>query len=141
MLAQPFSQIQGREKMSKNPKIEKRQYPRVEKSLPLSVVANGYDFATSTQNVSCVGAYCHIHKYMPPFTKVMVKLNLPVTASGGNKHHSVECRGVVVRTEDVERGGFNIAIFFNEIKESERQKISEYLCQFLPENASSLQRI
>lgn len=140
-MASLFSQIQGREEMNKNPKAEKRQYPRIEQSLPLSVVANGYDFATTTQNVSCVGAYCHIHKYMPPFTKVMVKLNLPVAASGGNKNYSVECRGVVVRTEDVSKGGFNIAIFFNEIRDSERQKISEYIKQFLPQNASNLQRI
>ncbi|MFH1457711.1 MAG: PilZ domain-containing protein [Candidatus Omnitrophota bacterium] len=125
--------------MSKNQKAEKRQYPRIEQSLPLSVVANGYDFATTTQNVSCVGAYCHIHKYMPPFTKVMVKLNLPVATANGTKNYSVECRGVVVRTQDENRGGFNIAIFFNEIRESERQKISEYINQFLPQNISGLQ--
>lgn len=141
MLARLSHQIQGREEMTRNPKGEKRQYPRIEQCLPLSVVANGYDFATTTQNVSCVGAYCHIHKYMPPFTKVMVKLNLPVAASCGHKNYSVECRGVVVRTEDVSKGGFNIAIFFNEIRESERQKISEYINQFLSENASQLQRI
>ena len=127
--------------MSKNSRAEKRLYPRIEQSLPLSVVANGYDFATTTQNVSCVGAYCHIHKYMPPFTKVMVKLNLPVAASSGHKNYSVECRGVVIRTEDVSKGGFNIAIFFNEIRESERQKISEYINRFLPENAPHPQRV
>ena len=68
-------------------------------------------------------------------------MNLPVAAPEGSKNYSVECRGVVVRTEDVKQGGFNIAIFFNGIRESERQKISEYINQFLPENAPSFQRI
>jgi len=103
---------------------ERRQYPRLYRQLPFKVIANGYDFATSTQNVSCVGAYCRIEKYMPPFTKVMVKLSM--------NNYNVECRGVVVRTEDAMTGGFNIAIFFNEINDSQRHKISQYINQFLP---------
>ena len=111
---------------------ERRQYPRAYQQLPLEVIANGYDFATSTQNVSCLGAYCHIEKYMPPFTKVMVRLSLPVATKESNKNYNVECKGVVVRTEDSTTGGFNIAIFFNEINDSQRHKISQYLNQFLP---------
>ena len=59
-------------------KTERRKYPRLEKTIPLKIVANGYDFITTTQNVSCVGAYCHVAKYVPPFTKIMVKLTLPL---------------------------------------------------------------
>jgi hypothetical protein len=40
---------------------------------------------------------------------------------------------VVVRTEDEDMGGFNIAIFFNDINDSQRQKISRYVNQFLPQ--------
>jgi hypothetical protein len=118
VLALVSRQIQRREKMTRNPKSERRQHPRIEHSLPLNVMANGYDFTTTTQNVSCVGAYCHINKYMPPFTRVMVKLELPVATGKGNKNYSVECRGVVVRAEDEGRDGFNIAIFFNGIKDN-----------------------
>lgn len=111
---------------------EKRQYPRIARTLPLKVQANGYDFSTSTQNVSCVGTYCRVAKYIPPFTKVLIKLSLPVLTASANKNYNVECHGVVVRAEDEREGGFNIAIFFNQIQENQRKKISEYVEQFLP---------
>ncbi len=118
--------------MTKRPQ-ERRQYPRIEAEIPVSILANGYDLATNTQNLSCVGAYCHIDKYIPPFTKVMVKMALPKQSQDKtqDKNH-VECKGVVVRTEDEKNGGFNIAIFFNEIKDSQRKKISQHLHKFLP---------
>jgi hypothetical protein len=118
--------------MTRNKKAERRQYPRIEQRLPLKVAANGYDFVTSTLNVSCVGAYCHIDRYMPPFTKVIVRLSLPISTVNGNKHYDVECKGVVVRSEDESKGGFNIAIYFNEIGDSQRHRISRYINQFLP---------
>lgn len=114
-------------------KKDKRLQPRIAHELPLQVVANGYDFATCTKNISCIGAYCHINKYVPPFTKVMIKINLPLANSRGNKPCDVECKGVIVRTEDEKAGGYNIAIFFNGIKDTPRQKISEYINQFLPQ--------
>lgn len=122
--------------MTKVIKKERRQYPRVEQRLPLKIAANGYDFATTTQNISCLGAYCHVDKYIPPFTKIMVKLTLPIASYDKNDNCSVECKGVVVRTEDEEKGGFNIAVFFNEIKDHQRNKISQYISQFLPQISS-----
>lgn len=121
--------------MAKHSKMERRRYPRIEHKLPVSVVADGYGFATVTKNLSCVGAYCHIDKYIPPFTKVAVKLTLPITEQAGDKDYEVECKGVVVRTEDQIGGGFNIAVFFNEINDAQRDKISQYISQFLPEES------
>ncbi|MCX5705095.1 MAG: PilZ domain-containing protein [Candidatus Omnitrophica bacterium] len=110
---------------------ERRVHPRIDHKLPIKVAIDKYGFVTSTKNVSCVGAYCHITKYIPPFTKVSVKLSLPVATDHGKKNYTVECKGVLVRTEDEARGGFNIAIFFNNIKEDEKKKISQYLSQYL----------
>ncbi|MEW6101786.1 MAG: PilZ domain-containing protein [Candidatus Omnitrophota bacterium] len=120
--------------MKKNRKAERRQCPRIEQSLPIKLAANGYDFSTSTENVSCTGAYCRINKYVPPFTKVLVKLSLPINSNGSRKKFDVECKGVVVRTDDESSGGFNVAVFFNEIKEEQKKKITKYVNQFLPEN-------
>ncbi|MFH0738701.1 MAG: PilZ domain-containing protein [Candidatus Omnitrophota bacterium] len=117
--------------MIKHSKAERRLYPRLEKKLPLNVAADGYDFTTSTQNISCVGVYCRVNKYIPPFTKIAVKIRLPKTKDSNPKECNVECKGVIVRTEDEKSGGFNIAIFFNEIKDSQRHKISHYIAQFL----------
>lgn len=112
-------------------KAERREHPRIEQELPLKVVANGYDFSTTTMNVSCVGAYCNVAKYMPPFTRVMVRLSLPVVTENTSKSYGLECKGVIVRTEDEKKGGFNIAIFFNQINSIQRQKITQYVNQFL----------
>jgi len=110
---------------------ERRIHPRLEHKLPFKVAVNGYDFSTTTHNISCVGAYCHLDKYIPPFTKISVKLSLPAKDQG-ECNIIVECKGVVVRSEDESRGGFNIAIFFNQMRDEQRKKISTYISQFLP---------
>ncbi len=110
---------------------ERRVHPRISQELPFKVSANGYAFSTTTQNISCVGAYCWIKKYIPPFTKVAVKLTLPVKERGGSKDYTVDCEGVIVRTQDEGKGGFNIAIFFNSIKDTQRNVISKYINQFI----------
>jgi len=120
-----------------NIRSERRRYPRIEKELPLKIEANGYDFVSGTQNISCVGAYCCVDKYIPPFTKIAIKITLPIGAGKTNENSAVECKGVVVRTEDAKEGGFNIAIFFNQINDRQRQKISQYISQFLPKEPSS----
>lgn len=96
----------------------------------MRIAVNGYDFKTTSQNISAAGAYCHVNKYVPPFTKIAVKMTLPLIEE--HKESTVECKGVIVRSEDEAHGGFNIAIFFNEINEPQRKKISHYIDQFLP---------
>ena len=123
--------------MVKPVRSERRQYPRVDQTLPVNVCANGYDFITVTKNVSCVGAYCRIPKYVPPFTKVQVKLELPMASATESSRVPVECKGVIVRTEDESEGGFNVAIFFNDIKDTTRNKIAHYVNQFLPQPSSA----
>ncbi len=118
--------------MLKNIKAERRLSPRIVQNLAVSLSANGYMFATSTQNISCTGAYCHIDKYMPPFTKLAIKMVLPVVSEHKIEQYDIECKGVIVRANDEDRGGFNIAIYFNEINKSQQQKISRYIKQFLP---------
>ncbi len=109
---------------------ERREFPRLNQQLPISVAANGYDFVTSTMNISCLGAYCRIEKYVPPFTRVRIKMDLPIAK---NEKAEVECDGVIVRSEDdMDKGGFNVAIFFNRITDAPRKKITQYINQFLP---------
>ncbi|MCX5700137.1 MAG: PilZ domain-containing protein [Candidatus Omnitrophica bacterium] len=116
---------------------ERRKHLRLDKKLPFKVAVDGYDFSTTTENISCVGAYCQIKKYIPPFTKVMVKLSLPIKVNNNSKTHTIDCEGVIVRTEDKDKTGFNIAIFFNQIKDNQRKVISEYINQFVPQGSSA----
>ena len=123
--------------MKKDINKERRLHPRLDHKLPVKIAVNGYDFVTSTQNISCLGAYCHINKYVPPFTKIALKLDLPVAVNRKRKDISVQCNGVIVRSEDDASGGFNIAVFFNEIKESQRKAILQYVNQFIPQESQS----
>lgn len=118
--------------MLKHRGAERRLYPRIEQKLPVQLSANGYTFATSTHNVSCTGTYCRIEKYIPPFTKIAIRMVLPVVSENRREEYNVECKGVIVRTNDEDKGGFNIAIYFNEINENQQKKISKYVKQFLP---------
>lgn len=115
-------------------KSDRREHPRIDHCLPVKITAAGYDLAASTENVSCLGTYCHIEKYIPPFTKIMVKLSLPM-ASG--ERCDLECKGVIVRSLDEEKGGFNIAVYFNAISETQKHKITQYINQFLPQHAAA----
>ncbi|MFA5156268.1 MAG: PilZ domain-containing protein [Candidatus Omnitrophota bacterium] len=119
-------------------KKEKRLHPRIDHRLPLKIAVNGYDFSTTTENVSCTGAYCCVKKYVPPFTKIAVKMTLPVKTAGGIEKYTVDCKGVIVRTDDESSDGFNIAIFFNEINEAQKRKIAHYISQFLPQQATAV---
>ncbi len=110
---------------------DRRLHPRLDHGMPISVMTDGYDFMSTTRNISCLGAYCHIEKYVPPFTRLSIKLQLPVKPRASRKLQ-VACKGVVVRTDDDPSGGFNIAVFFNDIKPTQQHRIAEYINQFLP---------
>ena len=104
-------------RLNNNSIAERRSYPRVDTVLPLGIKAGDFDIVTSTENISCVGAYCRVDKYLAPLTKLDIVLAL----NSRNKNTKVKCRGVVVRTEpDTSlrtKGGYNIAIYFNGISE------------------------
>ena len=106
---------------------ERRRYPRIKKEVPLKIKSEGYDFVTQTKDISCIGAYCHVDKYIPPMTKLSVMLLLPVEPKIKNSAEKVQCKGVVVRTDPNSPEGFNIAIFFNEISERNKNKILQYV--------------
>ncbi len=108
---------------------ERRKYARIDKRLKLEV-KNHEDSVViaETINLSASGAYCMVNKTISLMTSLRIVLPLIY----GNKKHQVEyaeCEGVVVRVEEVshEAGLYNIAIFFNEIHESERQKIVNFI--------------
>jgi hypothetical protein len=71
----------------------------------------------------------------------LIKLSLPVRKSSGSKNLDVDCKGVLVRTEDEARGGFNIAIYFNDIRPEQKRKIAEYVSQFIPQGSAVAKRI
>lgn len=114
--------------MKLNREDERRSHPRVETTLPLRIKSSEFDIVTSTKNISCVGAYCQVDRYLAPLTKLDIALVLSHQNNSDNNTNSIKvrCRGVVVRTEP-SLDKYNIAIFFNDISEPEKEKINAFV--------------
>jgi len=113
--------------------IEKRRYPRIEKTLPLKIYADKYDICTETRNLSCNGVYCTVKEDIPPLTKLAIAIILPQDSRQAS-YLKVNCKGVVVRQEKNSLGGFNIAIFFNDINPQEKNKLARYINKHLSQD-------
>jgi len=117
--------------------IERRRAPRITRSLPIKLNKKDFDVITETKNISCIGAYCTVPKYIEPMTKLKIVLIIPKYPGSKSSTQTIECKGVVVRTEALENNNYNIAIFFNEIKERDKQKISSYVEHYLHSHSGS----
>jgi hypothetical protein len=109
---------------------ERRRHPRINERVPFTLRAEDFDAVTETINMSCLGAYCQLDKYIPLMTSLKVALALP-RGDKKNEIEYAECNGVVVRVEEVESQShkssvYNTAIYFNEIEESEKEKIASF---------------
>ena len=107
---------------------ERRRHPRVDERLEFKLKAEDFDLVTETINLSCLGAYCQLNKHIPLMTTLKIALALPY-GDQGNEFDYVECSGVVVRVEEVFSQAnvdsiYNTAVYFNEIGESEKEKIA-----------------
>ncbi|MFC1514353.1 PilZ domain-containing protein [Candidatus Omnitrophota bacterium] len=111
---------------------EKRQHPRLEKTLPLKLSSRHADIVTQTKNLSCNGAYCTVNKNLPLMTKLKITLLLPEKEkSSKEKSKRVTCVGVVVRSELIRQDRYDVAIFFEQIREKEKVKLEEYVTHHL----------
>ena len=115
---------------------ERRQHPRLQKLIPLKVQADSFDLAAQTHNISLSGICCQVDKSIELMSNVTLLLVLPVKRAhdkAGTKQ--VHCKGVVVRVEEAKeaKGKFDIAVFFNDLKESDANAIREYIESHLQE--------
>jgi integration host factor subunit alpha len=109
---------------------ERRRHPRINGRLQFKVKAEDFDAVTETINLSYLGAYCQLNKHIPLMTSLKIALALPY-GDQENEFDYVECNGVVVRIEEVLSetnmdSVYNTAIYFNEIEESEKEKIADF---------------
>ncbi len=116
---------------NQNKYVEKRRQPRTKKSINIKIKTNGSIIAAESINLSCIGAYCRVDKYIPYMTNLKIDLALPSDDQESGVEY-VKCNGVVVRVEEAlpeaDVGNiYNIAIFFNEISESVKEKIANFL--------------
>ena len=108
---------------------EKRRHPRLNQNIPLKIKLDQSDLATQTINISCTGVYCRIKQPLPLMTKLKVMLFLPLKLKNNKETiKEVSCQGVIVRIEpDNNNGSYNAAIFFNQITESAKEKIAQFV--------------
>ncbi|HEC69381.1 MAG TPA: PilZ domain-containing protein [Candidatus Omnitrophica bacterium] len=112
---------------------ERRRYPRLSKVLPLKISSQNFEIVTQTKNLSCNGAFCPVNTYLAPMTKLKITLLLPEKQDylSPKSSKKVSCIGVVVRTEEINHSNYNIAIFFEQMKERERLKLERYIQEHL----------
>ena len=112
---------------------ERRRSPRVAGEIPLKIRYADYDIIGQTQDISAIGTYCTLNKYIPPFSVISIILLLPLKNESKTIIANLRCRGVVVRSNSSpnENKQYEIAIYFNRLRESDRSKLSKYVQQFL----------
>lgn len=112
---------------------ERRKFPRVNKKLPIKLSDQEFDILTETKNISANGAYCPVNKPLGLMTKLSVVLLVPLQKSRGKVIKKITCGGVVVRQEHVKDNGsyaYRVAIYFNDMKESDRKTLAAYIDAF-----------
>lgn len=121
--------------MNNEKNVEKRLYPRLKRNLPIEV-----DFGCKvleTKDISLSGIYFEVDKEIPLMTKVSVTLMLPFSENEKKVEKTIECKGIVVRSEPHiskdEIPCYDIAIFFNEISEKSKATIASFIEVFKSE--------
>lgn len=119
----------------KSPKnrFERRRFPRIKRQIPLKIKLDDYDLVGYTRDLSCIGTYCTVDRYIPPFSIISIVLLLPLKTNTSDGVSSVHCQGAVVRTEinPQNRNEYNIAVYFNRLKQSDKAKLLQYVQQYL----------
>jgi len=114
----------------KNTCLERRGHPGINEVLQSKVRAEDFDVVAETTNLSFLGAHCRVNKDIPLMTCLQIVLALPY-GNEENEFDYVECNGVVVIAEGALSethvcSSYSIAIYFNEIEESEKEKIANF---------------
>jgi hypothetical protein len=121
---------------------ERRRANRIKKNIPLKIKEASFDSVSETKNLSSSGLYCKIDKYVAPLTKVDMILLIPQLSlkrlEEKEQCKRIECVGTVVRTElvndPIEGDYYNVAIFFSEIKKSDKSAIEKFIKQHISQD-------
>ena len=110
---------------------ERRRHPRISKRLPFKFKTEDFDIFAETINLCCNGVYCTVNDSVPLMTRLKVVLALPHGRRDDELDY-LECNGIVVRVEKDKseannKSVNNLAIYFNEIGESEKARLESFL--------------
>ncbi len=86
-------------KKKKKPE-EKRKHPRTKQSISFKIKIDDSIIATESIDLSCIGAYCQVDKYIPSMTNLRIVIALPCEDQEDGVEY-IECNGVVVRVKRI----------------------------------------
>lgn len=123
----------------KNKNFERRLNQRYDVKLPLNIGTEGFQFESTTRNISCSGVYCQIDFFLPLMTKLEVTMKLFIVENGKKVEKTFHTNAVIVRIEpEFDQPGceeYHIALFFMGLKDKQRDIIARYIEQtFLASN-------
>ena len=106
----------------RKPIKERRKSPRIKGSFAIEIADQKNKIAANIINFSSCGLYCQTSREMPLFREVQIVIALPQTAT------SIECSGVVVRSEKIPgKKAYNLAIFFDDMEPEDKKKLAGYV--------------
>jgi hypothetical protein len=110
---------------------DRRRDPRFDRSVSVRVGGDSAEgLRAESINISSRGLYCKVPRYVHPFSKLNVALDLPFFGQGAGK---IECEGVVVRVEpEVEVSGlreYRLAIYFLNLDRGAAHAIHTFLAE------------
>ena len=115
---------------------ERRQAPRVTERVWLALRGEATDLRAETKNLSTIGAYCVLDRFLSPMTKLQLEFELP----NGARRVRIRVEGAVVRVEPIvdsaERGRYHVGIYFTEMSDQDRAAISRFVRQQLAARSS-----
>ncbi|MFH1519636.1 MAG: PilZ domain-containing protein [Candidatus Omnitrophota bacterium] len=121
--------------MFKSP-TERRYYPRIECSFPVTIRGEGFTLIIETKNISCSGLYCKTNEtgLLKGEVRVILLLNRSRSSRITVWPKVIDCIGVIVRIESAEPGdGFGnsgVAIQFKELSKDNKNNISNCVSQW-----------
>lgn len=117
---------------------ERRKHPRINESIHCEVCVGSDVYATETQNLSCGGALCQLSEAVAPMTKLNLVLEMPaVPGMNALPRQMVRCAGVVIRQDRLPLSpepAFLTAIYFSDLKDSDRRRIGEFVLRSMLEH-------
>ena len=111
---------------------ERRKFPRIKDDIvSLKLNLGDFDTIAHTLDISASGLYCKIDKEIPLMSRVKLILMIPDSSKERESAKHLEVDGVVVREHPViidgETKHYDVAIFFDDLSEKDREAISNYI--------------
>ena len=111
------------------PILERRRSIRIDQQLPFKVGAEGFELEATSLNISSTGVMGLLERDIPLMTKLSIAIPLHKTHfQTADSKNVLRVKGVVVRKEkDPSSERFQVAIFFSDLTESDRQTLSHFI--------------